>query len=314
MRRVALIVGSTGQDGILLSALLIQNKYRVIGISSTRCSDSDGAVLPAVNISDAAQVRGLIQAYKPTEIYYLAAFHQSSEQRDKMPRNVLWPMSFAINVEGYYNCLEAALEITPEARIFYASSSLIFTGDDSRRLLEGSRLCPSGIYGITKTTGFLLGVEYRSKHKLFVCNGILFNHESHLRAPGFLSRRVIEGVINIARGQSGKLHLGNIHQVVDWSHAVDFVSGFTMCLQTECANDYVFASGKGHSVQDFVQLAFEHVGLQWDKHIEVDSSRVPHLTPARIGDSGRLRALGWKPRSKFPDMIREIMGHFVSRQ
>jgi GDPmannose 4,6-dehydratase len=311
-RRSALIIGHTGQDGKLLWQRLASQRYRVLGISSSRCDDSVcGALGTPPSLGDAEAVARFISAYHPDEIYYLAAHHNSSEGRAKGGIDE-WNRSYALNVLGFVHILEAVRTFAPQVRVFYACSSLVLPGHEYLRLSERTEMAPTGLYGVTKAAARHLAEDYRKRHGLYVCVGLLFNHESHLRKPSYLSRRVIEFAANAHKISKGPLEVGSLTQIVDWSHAKDFVSGFHYVMQLPRSDTYIFASGVGYTVQQLVELAFGLVGLDWRRNIVVNSARVGVDTTPRIGDPTRLISTGWSPQYEFNGMVEEIIKHFVA--
>jgi len=310
-RRTALIIGHTGQDGKLLWQRLASLRYRVLGFSSSRCDDSVCGVLGTPpSLGDAEAVARFIAESHPDEIYYLAAHHGSAEVREKAGIEE-WNRNYAVNVLGFFHVLEAVRALAPRARVFYACSSLVLPGYEDLRLSERTEMAPTGFYGVTKAAGRHLAEDYRLRHGLYVCVGLLFNHESHLRAPRYLVRRVIEFAANARTAAHATLELGSLTQIVDWSHATDFTAGFHITLQQPRSDTYVFASGSGHSIEELVDTAFGLVGVNWRRHVVVNPCRVGKNTPPRIGDPSRLMATGWRPAYGFAAMVEEIMEHFL---
>lgn len=292
----AVIFGHSGQDGSLLWDHLAAQGYRLHGVGRTTRRDSvtwaTGEV-PAT--ADRASLKRYLAEVRPGELYYLAAYHRSSEARDH--GNVLdeWEPTFAVSGQGFLNVLDALREVSSATRVFYAASSLIYRGDDAQRLDEATPIFPTGFYGIAKAAGLHLAREYRVRHKLHVSTGILFNHESHLRSRDFLSRKVIEGARAIRKGRQTQLELGDLDAVVDWSYAGDFVAGFQAALCAAPPDEYVFASGIGHTVRDFVRIAFGCFELDWEKHVVVNPTRLTARVPRRVGNPARLfDRTGWK--------------------
>lgn len=294
--RTAIIVGGGGQDGRHLQNFLEARDCRVIGIGR---GDTD--------ITDPARVRDLVAAVRPDELYLLAAHHHSAESRFESD-DVLFARSQAVHVVATVNFLEAIACAAPAARLFYASSSHIFP-DAGRRLLdENSPPSPRSIYAITKYSGMLACRYYRERRGVFASCGILFNHESGLRAPHFLSRKITIAVARIAGGLREALELGNLDAVVDWGYAPDYVDAMYRILQLDGPDDFVVATGVPHTVRDFVDLAFQSAGLDYRDHIRVRPDLLTKNVETRLGDARRLREqTGWQPTLSFAEMVRRLV-------
>lgn len=296
--RTAIIVGSRGQDGRHLNDLLQQNDYHVVGVSR---SDID--------ITHAASVRGLISDCRPDEIYLLAACHHSSESCFESDEE-LFQKSQAVHTTATVHFLEAIACQLPKAHLFYAASSHIFP-DCGQCLIDESLVPrPGSIYAITKYAGMLACRYYRERRGVFVSCGILFNHESSLRAPHFLSRKIAIGAARIACGMSEIIEIGNLDAAVDWGFAPDYVEAMWRILQADIPDDYVVATGVSHTVRDFVEIAFQCVGLDYRDHVRVRPNLLTKNVETRLGDSGRLRRrTGWSPTVTFDEMVQRMVHH-----
>lgn len=295
-QRKAIIVGSGGQDGRLLTAHLQNKNYDL-----TLLARGD------VDITDAAQVRDLVSRVLPDEVYFLAAYHHSS-QDSKVSDGILFQKSFEVHVGAAINFLEAISQAIPTARFFYASSSHIFP--DSAGLLqnEATPPQPQSVYAITKYSGMMACHYYRETKNIFAACGILFNHESNLRNPKYLSRKVVMAAAQIAQKKSGALVLGDLEAVVDWGYAPDYVDAMHRILQLKTPSDYVIATGEPHTVREFIQIAFECVGLNCQDHLQIEPSLLTRSGVTRIGDAGKLNAdTGWKPSLSFKDMVTQMV-------
>lgn len=302
------IVGSSGQDGTILLSALSKMNYGIIGIEWDRvdCINTD-IVLKKIDISRREDVIGLIDIYKPDEIYYLAAYHQSSE--DKAIDNItLLEKSIEVNIVGLGNFLEAMRIHVPKSRLFYASSSHIFKGTKSEFQDEKTAINPTCIYGITKASGLFICRHYRTNYGTFASTGILYNHESRYRSNNFVSMKIINGAINIKNGLQNKLQLGDLDAEVDWGFAPDYVDAMIKILNIEKSDDFIIASGEKHSVREFVQIAFELLGLDWRNYVDQDSAIVTKQKVALVGRSDKLRTeTGWEPSVNFREMIYGIL-------
>jgi GDPmannose 4,6-dehydratase len=315
---VAIVVGHGGQDGTLLTDLLVGRGYQVLGIGRSRV-DRIGfhdVPVPAVNIFDSDSVHSFIKECKPREVYFLAAHHSSSDRAslDKLDIVSNISMSYQVHVQAPLNFLSALQRCHPDGRFFYASSSLIFgDGDPSRRLDENSPHCPKGEYALTKCLGGLACKTFRQKHGLFASVGILFNHESHLRAETYLSQRIVRAVARIAAGDEQPLVLGDLSAIVDWGYAPDFVDAFHRIMQLPQSDDFIIATGQPHTVEDFARIAFAQAGLDWREHVRVDSQLLGRQQVGRIGNIERLaRLTGWRPSMTFESMVQLLTDQSIA--
>ncbi len=292
MKRRAIIVGSKGQDGQLLADLLSEKGYELILVSRGQ-----------PDITNASAVSNLVSGTNPDEIYFLAAHHHSSE--DELGSDeAIFKKSADIHVISAVNFLEAIASKVPAARFFYASSSHIFPHSTDHLLDEETPPAPDNIYAITKHFGMTACRFYRDKRKVFASCGILFNHESGLRSPKYLSRKVAIAAAMISKNKTGTLVLGDLDASVDWGHASDYVEAMHRVLQLETPSDYVIASGKAHTVRQFVEIAFGHVGLDYMAHVKVEPNLLSKRVETRIGNASRLKAdTGWSPTVSFEDMV-----------
>lgn len=303
--RRALIVGHTGQDGRLLWQLLSSEGYVLAGRSSKLSevsSNVDGPLPPGIDDKD-GWLRWL-ESFRPNEIYYLPAFQTSSQGDHRLSTRELYEKSYRIHVLGAMNILDAIVAASPDSRFFYASSSLVYGVPVTSLLSETSRMFPTEIYGITKLNGSMVCQEYRRRNSVFTCTGILFNHESALRKSNFLSQKVIRTALDISQGRERELVLGDLSAEVDWGHAADFVRAFHAVLMLDHPNDYVIASGELHTVQEFVEIVFSSLGLNWEKYVSEDPTILTRRSPSKIGDISRITsATGWKPSMPFKDFV-----------
>jgi GDPmannose 4,6-dehydratase len=281
-----------GQDGRLLTRLLRDKGYALTLV---------GRGQP--DITRDGEIGELVSTVMPHEIYFLAAYHHSSEDALESD-DALFKKSYEIHAIAAARCLEAVARQAPKARFFYASSSHIFPESGSRRLNEESIPRPENIYAITKYSGMLACRYYRENRGVFASCGILFNHESSLRAPSYVSRKVAMAAARIARGEKDSLVLGNLDVAVDWGYAPDYVDAMYRILQLKTASDYVIASGEAHTVRQFVEVAFLHVGLDYREYVRVQPDLLTKNAGTRIGDPSKLRAdAGWTPTTSFEAMV-----------
>jgi GDPmannose 4,6-dehydratase len=303
LKRKAVIVGSNGQDGRHLSDLLKQKNYDV-----QKVSRGD------IDITSAASVRRLIDDCSPDEVYLLAAYHYSAESCFE-PDDQLFEKSQAIHATATVHFLEAIACQLPKARLFFAASSHIFPDSGQRLIDECSVPDPGSVYAITKYAGVLACRYYRQQRGVLVSCGILFNHESSLRPPHFLSRKIAIGVANIVSGMTHTLEIGDLDAVVDWGYAPDYVDAMWRILQHDQPDDYVIATGVPNTVRDFVQIAFSSVGLDYRDHVKMRPGLLTKKIETRLGDSGLLRRqTGWAPMVSFNEMVQRMVFHEIASQ
>lgn len=283
--------------------------YCVIGLSRGNTFSSDGSFSgPPPAVTDYDAILSLVRLLQPDEIYYLAAHHSSSQQPTANNPRGEYITSHTTHVTGLLNFLEAIRALGAKARLFYAASSLIFAGSENLEQTEETKFEPQGFYGITKCEGLWLCREYRKKYGVYAAVGILYNHESYLRPPAFVSRKIVDAAVLISRGQEDSLELGSIEAIVDWSHAVDFVVAFHAILQLDRADDFIVASGTPHTIREFVEVTFNSLGLDWRDKVRIIPKVVTRNTLPRIGDPGRLRrATGWTQKYDFEGLIQDML-------
>ena len=304
-----LIVGHTGQDGTLLRASLEGRGDEVFGVSrSGTHPDSIPGCPPSWTVGDPKKVRNFIVALRPDEIYYLAAYHTSSEGSVVVSALEAYGLSHETHVLGLLHVLDAVADHVPACRVFYAASSLVFDGENGEVQNELSTFNPRGYYGMTKALGIWLCREFRKSRHVFASVGILYNHESQYRAPHFLSQKIVRAAARIASGSREKLRLGEISARVDWGYAGDYVMAFQRALALPAGDDFIIATGEAHSVKEFAELSFARFGLDWRDHTEHSPGVLTRRLNVRIGDSSKLRAAsGWQPTLDFPGLIDHLV-------
>ena len=294
----ALIIGAAGQDGRLLAELLSRRaEPSVRGWTRREPSCRLPCQHSVVNILHEDRVAAGLQTLKPIEIYYLAAFHHSAEDRasrgyDKivapqLRRACHWTIERA---RGDENLLPAS---APLLRLFFAH----LRSRCERRQSETTPLRPDSPYAISKAAGLRCCQIVRQQEGLFAATGILFNHESALRKPTFVSQRIVQGALKARQNPNFRVKLGDSDARVDWGYAADYVDAMWRILQLPEAGDFVIASGQLHSVREFVETAFDRVGLNWRDHIEIDRRRIGQKSHPKRGNSQKLQAAtGGRPR------------------
>ncbi len=311
----ALITGITGQDGSYLAELLLTKGYEVHGVvRRVALQDPTHRMSRITNILDKIQLHGasleslpsLFQVFEevqPDECYHLAAQSFVSYSFDDEFSTL------QSNINGTHYVLAALKARSPKCRFYFAGSSEMFGKVEEIPQRETTRFHPRSPYGVSKVTGFELTRNYREAYGIHASSGILFNHESPRRGYEFVTRKISLGVAQIAAGRATELRLGNLEAKRDWGHARDYVEGMWLMLQQEVADDYVIATGETYSVERFVELAFERVGLDWRKYVVVDPMFFrPAEVELLIGDAGKAKArLGWERKTSFEELVREMV-------
>ena len=313
----AIISGITGQDGSYLAELLLREGYRVYGMvrrSSTENFErinhiKDQVELVQGDLLDQLSLINLIRKVRPREIYNLAA-------QSFVPTSFEQPvLTGEFTGLGVTKFLEAIRLVDRKVRFYQASSSEMYGHVDHSPQNEKTPLKPCNPYGAAKAYGHWMCQIYRSGYKIFAVSGILFNHESPRRGKEFVSRRISYGVAKIKLGLAKTLMLGNLKAKRDWGYAGDYVKAMWLMLQQPKPNDYVVATGKAHSVEDFVRIAFERVNLSWKKYVRIDPALVrPTELHILCGDSSKARkVLGWKPQMSFRELVHYMIDEDVKR-
>lgn len=312
--QVALITGVTGQDGSYLAEFLLGKGYEVHGVIRRSSSFNTGRIdhiyqdphdknpkliLHYGDMSDGVGLTNLVREIKPDEVYNLAA--QSHVQVSfTMPQ-----YTGQIDGVGPVVLLEAIRAAGNETRFYQASTSELY-GSTPPPQNEESMFRPRSPYAAAKLMAYWTTVNYREAYGIHATNGILFNHESPRRGETFVTRKITRAVADIAHGKSKKLYLGNVDSVRDWGYAKEFVESMWMMLQQDKPSDYVVATGVGATVQQFVEVAFAHAGLNWEDHLEIDKKYIrPTEVDALIGDPSKAqRDLGWSAKTHWQDLAK----------
>ncbi len=304
----AIIIGHTGQDGNYLWELLSAKNYELIGVSSNLVLSSKEGDLAPLDIKNFNQVETLVKNFRPDELYYLAAIHQSSSDK-QMEEGELFQKSIDINSKAFVNFLEAARLHSGKTKLFYAASSHIFGETANPIQDETTPLNPNCIYGITKTMGIRACHFYRDNYNIFASVGIFYNHESPLRASKYVSKKIVETAIAIKLGLKDKLILGNLDQRVDWGYAPDYVDAAYRILQLNLPGDFIISSGTTHSIQDFTEEVFANLGLDWKRHVEINPNLITKKQKQNLtGNNRKLKnATGWENSVTFSGLIKILV-------
>ncbi len=306
-RRTAVITGVTGQDGSYLAELLLDKGYEVVGVVRRTSHDSyerighllDRLHIVPADLLDQHSLTTVIRDAKPHEVYNLAA-------QSFVPTSWTQPvLTGEFTALGVVRLLEAIRLAHPAARFYQASSSEMFGKASETPQRETTPFYPRSPYGVAKVYGHWITVNYRESYGLYAVSGILFNHESPRRGLEFVTRKVSHGVARIVRGRATELRLGNLDARRDWGFAGDYVDAMWRMLQRPAPVDYVIGTGAPHTVRELCEIAFGHVGLDWQQYVKVDPAFV---RPAEVdllqADAAKARQeLGWRPTTSFAQLV-----------
>jgi GDPmannose 4,6-dehydratase len=303
----ALITGVTGQDGSYLAELLLEKGYRVVGVVRRTSHDSyerighllDRVEIVAADLLDQHSLTMVVRDVEPDEVYNLAA-------QSFVPTSFTQPvLTGEFTALGVTRLLEALRLARPQARFYQASSSEMFGKAMEVPQSERTGFHPRSPYGVAKVYGHWITVNYRESYGMYACSGILFNHESPRRGLEFVTRKITDGVARIKLGLARDLRLGNLDARRDWGYAGDYVEAMWRMLQQPEPDDYVVGTGETHSVREFAELAFGHVGLDWQEFVRVDPALVrPAEVDLLLAEPAKARTrLGWTPRVGFRELV-----------
>ncbi len=310
MAKRALITGITGQDGSYLAELLLSKGYEVHGIIRRASTFNTGRLegiyqdphasnqklfLHYGDLSDGSALARLIQNVQPDEVYNLAAQSHVRVSFDSPEYTA------DVTGTGTIRLLEAIREVGIKPRFYQASSSEMYGMVQEVPQKETTPFYPRSPYGCAKVYSFWITVNYRESYGMHASNGILFNHESPRRGETFVTRKITRAVAHIKAGLQDKLYLGNLDAKRDWGYAKEYVEAMWLMLQQDTPDDYVIATNETHSVREFLEVAFSHVGLDWQKYVEIDPRyHRPAEVDLLIGDYSKAKKkLGWEPKTKF---------------
>ena len=316
-KRRALITGITGQDGSYLADLLLDEGYEVFGMVRRASTENferishlgDRITLVQGDLLDQLSLDAVLRTSEPHEVYNLAA-------QSFVPTSWRQPvLTSEFTAIGVTRVLEAIRSVDPAIRFYQASSSEMFGKVREVPQTEVTPFYPRSPYGVAKAYGHFITVNYRESYGLFAVSGILFNHESPRRGLEFVTRKITDGVARIKLGLGDELRLGNLDAKRDWGFAGDYVRAMWLMLQQDEPGDYVIATGAEHSVQDFVDAAFAHVGIDPAEHVVVDQEFIrPAEVDRLIGDPTKARKeLGWEPKVSFQGLVQMMVDADLER-
>ena len=307
MSKRAIITGVTGQDGSYLAELLLEKGYEVIGVTRHLSAPNMQRIehlrkrieLRCADLLDQTSILKVVDEVKPNEFYNLAAMSFVPASWDQPL------LTGEFNAQGVTRILEAIRRIDTSIRVYQASSSEMFGKVRQTPQTEDTPFYPRSPYGVSKVFAHYITVNYRESYDLFAVSGILFNHESPRRGLEFVTRKVTDGVAKIKLGLADRLSLGNLDACRDWGFAGDYVRAMWAMLQRDTPGDYVVATGVSTSVRELVQMAFSHVGLDWQEYVVTDPNLLrPAEVERLIGDASKARAqLGWQPNLDVQDLV-----------
>ena len=310
-KKTALITGITGQDGSYLAELLLEKGYVVCGMVRRSSTENfqriehlrDRLDLYQADLLDQTSIAQVLDKVRPDEVYNLAAM-------SFVPTSWSQPVLTAeFTAVGVTRLLDAIRSVCPKARFYQASSSEMFGKVRETPQSETTPFYPRSPYGVAKVYGHYITVNYRESYGLFACSGILFNHESPRRGLEFVTRKITDGVARIKLGLANELRLGNLQAKRDWGFAGDYVRAMWLMLQQDEADDYVVGTGETHSVEEFVRIAFDHVGLDWESFVVVDPQFYrPAEVDLLLADPAKgQQQLGWQREASFEQLVRMMV-------
>jgi len=317
MAKRAIITGITGQDGSYLAELLLSKGYEVVGTVRRSSAPNywriqhllDRITIKPADLLDQLSIIRLVDEVRPAELYNLAAMSFVPASWDQ-------PMlTGEFNAQGVTRLLEAIRHVDTSIKVYQASSSEMFGKVREIPQTELTPFYPRSPYGVSKVFAHYITVNYRESYDLFAVSGMLFNHESPRRGLEFVTRKVTDGVARIKLGLADSLSLGNLDAKRDWGFAGDYVRAMWLMLQQDKADDFVIATGESHEVRELVQIAFGHVGLDWEKYVRLDPrflrpAEVDHL----VGDASKARdTLKWQPEVDFQGLVKMMVDADVAR-
>ena len=313
--KTAIITGIAGQDGTYLYKYLLSQNYLISGIDISSFSAEGVDFICNLDLSDTSSVLNLIKQIKPNEIYHLAAYHGSSEDRIEDEVD-LFKKSNYTNVMSTINLLEGIRRFSPKTKLFYSGSSQMLGTPNTTLQDENTPFNPENIYGITKYSATKFCHYYKNKYNVFASVGILYAHESPLRGSNFVSKKIVEGAVSIKNNKKKELILGNLEAEVDWGYAGDYVLAMHEILQLNKPDDFIISSGNKHTVGEFVEIAFGYLKLDWEKYVIVKKDILTSNNKFSVlGDNRKLtNSTGWSPAIDFRQLVIMMIEAEIEKQ
>ena len=319
--KTALITGINGQDGSYLSELLLEKGYKVVGIlkrnsvaetQTTRIEHiRDQLTLEYADMTDIHSLVRVLQKYQPDEVYNLAA---QSHVGISFDQPVYTANATGISV---LNLLEAVRLVSPKSKVYQASSSEMFGNNSNEEGYQtmDTRLDPVSPYGCAKVYGYNICNNYKNSYKMFICNGILFNHESPRRGTNFVTNKVAKEAVRIKKGLTNKLELGNLNASRDWGHAKDYVKVMWLMLQQDEPDNYICATGVSHTIKDLCETVFSYLDMDWKDYVVTNKRylRPEELEHLKGDPSKSVEKLGWELEYDFEMMMKEMVDYWMEK-
>jgi GDPmannose 4,6-dehydratase len=320
MKKVAFITGMTGQDAPYLAKFLLEKDYHVYGLMKRYSNPNldnlnflgitNDIELVTGDITDDSSMNHLVKSIKPNEFYNLAAqsFVGASWDLNKLTTEV--------NALGTLNILNAIKTHSPDTKFYQASTSEMYGNSKTYPQNEQTPFSPRSPYGVAKLYAYWITINFRESYSLHASNGILFNHESPIRGKEFVTRKITDGIAKIKLGLDNKIVLGNLDSKRDWGFAGDFVEAMWLMLQQNDPDDYVIATGEEHTIREFLDVGFKHVGItDWSQYITSDPRfKRPAELYSLCGDSSKAEnKLGWKRNTSFEDLVKTMVDADIKR-
>ena len=319
--KTAIITGARGQDASYLAEILLEKDYTVVGVNRRASAqveanwrikhlyDNPNYIVELGDITDSGSINRLVSRYQPDEFYNLAAQSFVGASWDEPYHTMI------VNACGVINCLEALRQLSPSCRFYQASTSELFGKVKETPQSESTPFHPRSPYGVAKCAGYWATVNYRESYDMHASNGILFNHESPRRGLEFVTRKITDAAAKIKLAGGGKVALGNLDSKRDWGHAKDYMEAAWLMLQQDVPDDYVVATGKTHSIEDLLEVAFNKVNLNWKDYVTQDPRFMrPAEVDLLLGNPGKAKEkLGWEPKYDFKMLIEEMVEEDLRR-
>jgi GDPmannose 4,6-dehydratase len=306
MSKKVLITGINGMDGTFMAQFLLDKDYEVFGLTRKEISNPIiGVTYVFGDLSDTESLYRCLDSVKPDEIYNLGAEAQIKPSWDNPKQHL------QVNGVSIVDFLEYIRTKSPNTKLFNAGSAEMFGYTQEFPQTENTKFLPRNPYGSVKIYAHDMVKHYRNQYGVFGCTGILYNHESELRGVQMVTRKITNGVAKISLGLSDKITLGNLDTIRDWGYVLDYCEAMWMMLQQDTSDDYIISSGTPRTIKDFLDSAFNVVGISdWSEYVGVDDRFVrPVEEFPLVGDNTKLKNIGWSPKTSFDEMVRIMVSH-----